>query len=289
MGFSSSLQGPASHEALLARQDAEIRLLENMKRCLVLRIKADRDYAVALNSFVLQAAKNMENVELSGSMVAKAWTVFIEESEKAVRHVKDGAEYMAATTMEKLNALYAEKKANRKQYHEEYARVSAELNRLQGGARQWTGYLFFGSLAPTLEFHRNQSGLKSFLTNMQDAVAKTRHDYDRCLENFLAAKSKVEQQQQQSNGVVNPRRLDEARERYHKCCRKLHLTHNDYVLLLCEASEFERDMRTILLPGLLEHQQAIQEDMVDKWKIILQEVQRCVYELLSITNCVRIY
>ena len=113
-------------------------------------------------------------------------------------------------------------------------------------------------------------------------MAKTRHDYDRCLENFLAAKSKVEQQQQQSNGVVNPRRLDEARERYHKCCRKLHLTHNDYVLLLCEASEFERDMRTILLPGLLEHQQAIQEDMVDKWKIILQEVQRCVFQIVSV-------
>ena len=55
-----------------------------------------------------------------------------------------------------------------------------------------------------------------------------------------------------------------------KSTRKLHLTHNEYVLLLCEASEFERDMRTILLPGLLEHQQAIQEDMVDKWKIIMQ-------------------
>ena len=45
------------------------------------------------------------------------------------------------------------------------------------------------------------------------------------------------------------------------------------MLLLCEASEFERDMRTILLPGLLEHQQAIQEDMIEKWKIVLQEVQ----------------
>ena len=72
MGFSSSLQGPASHEALLARQDAEIRLLENMKRCLGLRIKAEREHAVALNSFALQAAKNMESVpELSGSTVAR--------------------------------------------------------------------------------------------------------------------------------------------------------------------------------------------------------------------------
>jgi tyrosine-protein kinase Fer len=52
--------------------------------------------------------------------------------------------------------------------------------------------------------------------------------------------------------------------------RKLHLVHNEYVLLLCEAAEFERDMRTILLPGLLEHQQAVQEDATDRWKMILQ-------------------
>ena len=50
--------------------------------------------------------------------------------------------------------------------------------------------------------------------------------------------------------------------------------HNEYVLLLCEAAEFERDMRTILLPGLLEHQQAVQEDAADRWKMLLQV---CVY------------
>lgn len=32
MGFSSSLQGESAHEALITRQDAELRLLENMKR-----------------------------------------------------------------------------------------------------------------------------------------------------------------------------------------------------------------------------------------------------------------
>ena len=53
------------------------------------------------------------------------------------------------------------------------------------------------------------------------------------------------------------------------------MIHNEYVLLLCEAAEFERDMRTILLPGLLEHQQAVQEDATDRWKMILQDVYRC--------------
>ncbi len=54
------------------------------------------------------------------------------------------------------------------------------------------------------------------------------------------------------------RKLEEAKERCVRSCRKVHLSHNEYVLTLAEASEFERDMRTILLPGLLEHQQAIQ-------------------------------
>ena len=40
-------------------------------------------------------------------------------------------------------------------------------------------------------------------------------------------------------------------------------------------SEFERDLRTILLPGLLEYQQAIQEDMIDKWKLILRDAIDC--------------
>ena len=32
--------------------------------------------------------------------------------------------------------------------------------------------------------------------------------------------------------------------------------------------------RTILLPGLLEHQQAVQEDATDKWKMVLQDIYR---------------
>ena len=55
MGFSSALQGVASSEALLSRQDAEIRLLEQMRRCLTLRVKADREYSMALGQFVMQA------------------------------------------------------------------------------------------------------------------------------------------------------------------------------------------------------------------------------------------
>lgn len=38
MGFSANLQGRTAHEALLLRQDAELRLLETMKRCLMSKV-----------------------------------------------------------------------------------------------------------------------------------------------------------------------------------------------------------------------------------------------------------
>ncbi|KAJ8956770.1 hypothetical protein NQ314_006644 [Rhamnusium bicolor] len=63
------------------------------------------------------------------------------------------------------------------------------------------------------------------------------------------------------------RKLDDVRDKYQKACRKLHLTHNEYVLLLCEAVEFEKDFRTVLLPGLLEHQQSLQEAFISTWYV----------------------
>lgn len=64
------------------------------------------------------------------------------------------------------------------------------------------------------------------------------------------------------------KKLDDVRDKYQKACRKLHLTHNEYVLLLCEAVEFEKDFRTVLLPGLLEHQQSVQDTFILAWWVI---------------------
>lgn len=61
------------------------------------------------------------------------------------------------------------------------------------------------------------------------------------------------------------RKLDDVRDKYQKACRKLHLAHNEYVLLISDAVEVEKDFRTILLPGLLEHQQSLQEGFITVW------------------------
>lgn len=68
--------------------------------------------------------------------------------------------------------------------------------------------------------------------------------------------------------------MDDVRDKYQKACRKLHLTHNEYVLSITEAIEVEKDFRNILLPGLLEHQQSVQESFILLWKNILQEASQ---------------
>lgn len=76
------------------------------------------------------------------------------------------------------------------------------------------------------------------------------------------------------------RKLDELKERYQKTCRKLHALHNEYVLLLNEAADYERDYRTVLLPGLLEYQQTVQEDMVAKWLVPADGAGRHGYQVV---------
>jgi hypothetical protein len=57
MGFGDDLQGKDSHTVLVRCHDTEIRLYENIKRCLSIRIDSDKKYATYLTSFVQQAQK----------------------------------------------------------------------------------------------------------------------------------------------------------------------------------------------------------------------------------------
>lgn len=64
MGFST--QGKNAHEALVARQESEIRLLELMKRCLQQKVKCDREYASGLASVAQQGLKIDKADDLNG-------------------------------------------------------------------------------------------------------------------------------------------------------------------------------------------------------------------------------
>ena len=50
----------------------------------------------------------MDKVELAGSLVAKCWSTFVDESEKIVKMVKENADFLATTTLDMLNNLFTE-------------------------------------------------------------------------------------------------------------------------------------------------------------------------------------
>lgn len=77
MGFSTDLQDAFSHEALVSLQEAELRLLENMKKCIILRAKCDRDYAASLTMVSAQAQKLDQSKELEGSSIARVSICFL--------------------------------------------------------------------------------------------------------------------------------------------------------------------------------------------------------------------
>uniref|UniRef100_A0A1A9VG23 FCH domain-containing protein n=1 Tax=Glossina austeni TaxID=7395 RepID=A0A1A9VG23_GLOAU len=70
MGFSTALQGRAAHEALVVRQDAELRLMEVMKRALQLRAKCDKEYAINLASVAQQGLKIDRADEMQDTIIA---------------------------------------------------------------------------------------------------------------------------------------------------------------------------------------------------------------------------
>lgn len=127
MGLTTHIQSKAAHEALLSRQDAELRLLETMRRCITNKIKSDKDYALALTAVALQGQKNDRVEELQSSTVASAWKGMMGELEAAAKLVKTNAELVEKETLEKLNTLCQEKRKARKSYLEEYNRITQQF------------------------------------------------------------------------------------------------------------------------------------------------------------------
>ncbi|XP_017781936.1 PREDICTED: tyrosine-protein kinase Fer-like, partial [Nicrophorus vespilloides] len=127
MGFSTNLQGRSAHEALLSRQDAELRLLETMKRCLASKVRCDREYAIALSSVATQGCKIDRADELTGSLITSSWKGMMEDLDSAGKLLKSNADYIESKTLDALNTLYSDKRKARKQYQEEHTRIAQQF------------------------------------------------------------------------------------------------------------------------------------------------------------------
>ncbi|XP_052836357.1 tyrosine-protein kinase Fer isoform X3 [Drosophila gunungcola] len=233
MGFSSALQSRAAHEALIVRQDAELRLMETMKRSIQMKAKCDKEYAIGLTAVAQQGLKIDRADEMQGSLITKSWRSYLDELDQQAKQFKFNAEQLEVVC-DKLTHLSQDKRKARKAYQEEHAKIAARLNHLT------------------------------------DEVVRKKTEYQKHLEGYKALRTRFEEHYIKAPSRSG-RKLDDVRDKYQKACRKLHLTHNEYVLSITEAIEVEKDFRTVLLPGLLEHQQSVQESFILLWRNILQE------------------
>lgn len=236
MGYASAGTGRAAHEALLARQDAELRLMETMKRSLQAKMKSDREYALALSAAAAQGQKMDKCEELNGSVIASAWRTMTEEWENTSRQIKANAEALEARALDRLTSLMVERRKARKVYQEDHAKISSQF------------------------------------TQLSEEVTRKQSEYQKCLESYKQMRAKFEENYLKCPTSRGGRKLDETRDKYGKACRRLHRAHNEYVLLLAEATECERALRTAALPALLDMQRRQGEATATSWKNILLEV-----------------
>ncbi|XP_048251594.1 tyrosine-protein kinase Fer-like [Haliotis rufescens] len=232
MGFGSDLQGRVSHEGLLGIQDAEIRLLENFRKCLISRYEADRQYASSLNKFLLQAQKLDLREMLDFSAYYEAINTIVKETENVVLRLRQNADTLSTRTLDTLNSVISEKKAVRKQYLEERNRLDSDFNKMQ----------------------ENVQGNKSEYIRMSEKLKQERAKY----------------MDIQTKGKIGSK-LEDARARYHKTTVKLHKLHNDYVVSLKDATEFQTGYLGTTLPAFLDSHQAVQETLLHQSKFILED------------------
>ncbi|XP_073816981.1 tyrosine-protein kinase Fer isoform X2 [Musca autumnalis] len=235
MGFSTALQGRAAHEALVARQDVELRLMEIMKRTIQLKAKYDKEYAVGLAAVAQQGLKIDRADDMQGSLITKSWRSYMDELDQQAKQFKFNAEQLEVVC-DKLAHLSQDKRKAKKTYQEEHTKIAARLNHLT------------------------------------EEVVRKKNEYTKHLDGYRTLRDRFEEHYIKAGR--SGRKVDDVRDKYQKACRKLHLTHNEYVLSITEAVEVEKDFRTILLPGLLEHQQSVQESFILLWKNILQEASQ---------------
>jgi hypothetical protein len=71
---------------------------------------------------------------------------------------------------------------------------------------------------------------------------------------------------------VNIKKSEDCRDKFFRTKRRLNLIHADYLLALEEAADYDRDFRTILLPGLLQIEQTWCEKQMGRWSEVLDQI-----------------
>uniref|UniRef100_A0A8D9AW34 Tyrosine-protein kinase Fps85D n=1 Tax=Cacopsylla melanoneura TaxID=428564 RepID=A0A8D9AW34_9HEMI len=221
------------HESILTRHDSEIYLLELMKKCVSNKLKADRDYCASIQNIITasnkinQSGNADSNAGVGSAVIGESWKSIMAELNNYVMLIRNNAQHVEKFTLTLLNNLYNEKRKARKYYYEQYARISAKLN------------------------------------NLIEELGRKKADYSKHLQFYRLMRSRFEEHYVKAGR--GGRKLEDVRDKYQRACRRVHLVHNEYVLLVIEAGETQKDFSETLLPSLVQYQQTVLESFVTQW------------------------
>uniref|UniRef100_A0A8D1J1Y0 Tyrosine-protein kinase n=1 Tax=Sus scrofa TaxID=9823 RepID=A0A8D1J1Y0_PIG len=129
MGFSSELCSPQGHGALQQMQEAELRLLEGMRKWMAQRVKSDREYAGLLHHMSLQDSGAQSRSTGFHSPISQSWADITSQTEGLSRLLRQHAEDLNSGPLSKLSLLIRERQQLRKTYSEQWQHLQQELTK----------------------------------------------------------------------------------------------------------------------------------------------------------------
>uniref|UniRef100_A0ABI7Y9I2 Tyrosine-protein kinase n=1 Tax=Felis catus TaxID=9685 RepID=A0ABI7Y9I2_FELCA len=127
MGFSSELCSPQGHGAVQQMQEAELRLLEGMRKWMAQRVKSDREYAGLLHHMSLQDGGGRGTGPYSP--ISQSWAEITSQTEGLSRLLRQHAEDLNSGPLSKLGLLIRERQQLRKTYSEQWQQLQQELTK----------------------------------------------------------------------------------------------------------------------------------------------------------------
>ncbi|MBV97091.1 FES proto-oncogene, tyrosine kinase, partial [Eschrichtius robustus] len=129
MGFSSELCSPQGHGAVQQMQEAELRLLEGMRKWMAQRVKSDREYAGLLHHMSLQDSGGQSRGISPQSPISQSWAEITSQTEGLSRLLRQHAEDLNSGPLSKLSLLIRERQQLRKTYNEQWQQLQQELTK----------------------------------------------------------------------------------------------------------------------------------------------------------------
>ncbi|KAM5291527.1 tyrosine-protein kinase Fes/Fps [Glossophaga mutica] len=128
MGFSSELCSPQGHGAVQQMQEAELRLLEGMRKWMAQRVKSDREYAGLLHHMSVQDCGAQSRGSLN-SPISQSWAEITSQTEGLSRLLRQHAEDLNSGPLSKLSLLIGVRQQLRKTYSEQWQQLQQELTK----------------------------------------------------------------------------------------------------------------------------------------------------------------